>query len=225
MVSTDEVQAQFKKLGFKPSFWTRPELRELPKILVPGEQLTQIATGWYKGGFALLCCTDQRVLLIDKKMLFLTLEDFRYDMIAEVMYQYRLLDASVTMTYAATTLQFKSMNHGKLRQLATYVQQRIMEVRRFDQQQSAIHYYPQPAMSAVGIYGVLSDGEGNHQQRFASVSMPQFQPQPPVQVQAQVEQKEPMAANLALPKNPYQLRPYFHRRRVSRFVTSSQLAK
>lgn len=198
MITMKEVLAQLKHLNFRPSFWTKPEISELPKILIPGERLMQVAMGRYNGGFALLCCTDQRVLLIDKKIFFLTLEDCRYDMIAEVMYQYRLLDATVTLTYASKALEFKSWNQANLRRLTTYIQQRVMEVRQYDQQHSLAPYSAIPLPTGAGLYDLPAN------QNFAGY--------------------EQQALANPIPKNPYQSRPYF-RRRVSRFVTSSQLSR
>lgn len=203
MVTLKEVLRQLKQLGVRPGFWTKAEIHELPRILVPGEHLKQVSVGWYNGGFALLCCTDQRVLLIDKKIFFLTLEDFRYDMIAEVMYQYRLLDATVTLTYAAKTLQFKSWNQANLRRLTTYIQQRVMEVRQYDQQYSLAPYSTIP----------LRD---RNTPKPVTYELPQQQQNPVYDF--------PQTKLTTAPRNPYQTRPYF-RRRVSRFVTSSQLAR
>lgn len=202
MVTMKEVLSQLKQLGMRPNFWTKAEIHELPRILMPGERLKQVSMGWYNGGFALLCCTDQRVLLVDKKIFFLTLEDCRYDMIAEVMYQYRLLDATLTLTFASKTLQFKSWNQANLRHLASYIQQRVMEVRRrYDEQQQAPYIFT-PINTEQAPQSQMPQPE----QKVSSYEIPQTNNTTPIN------------------RNPYQGRPYF-RRRVSRFVTTSQLSR
>ncbi len=203
MVTMHEVLSQLKQLGMRPSLWTKAEIHELPRILIPGERLQQVSMGWYNGGFALLCCTDQRVLLIDKKLFFLTLEDCRYDMIAEVMYQHRLLDATVTLTFVAKSLQFKSWNQANLRRLAAYIQQRVMEVRRrYDEQHQQSPYIFTPINSE-------------------QAPQPQFSLLEPKISSYEV----PQTNNSSLiNKTSYQGRPYF-RRRISRFVTTSQLSR
>ncbi len=203
MVSSEEVQAQFRRLNVRPSFWTRAEIRELPKILIPGEQMKQVVMGWYEGGFALLCCTDLRVLLIDKKVLFLTLEDLRYEMIAEVMYQYRLLDATMTLTCVAKTLNFKSWNQAKLRQMTSYIQQRVMEVRQYDS-------------SHAQIAKMLNDNPVS--QRFGMPAMnPLGQQAAPADTSYIATPITPVSVN------PYKVKPQFRRRRISRFITSTQV--
>ncbi len=204
MVTMSEVLSQLKQLGIRPGFWAKAEVHELPRILMPEERLNQVSMGWYNGGFALLCCTDKRVLLIDKKIFFLTLEDCRYDMIAEVMYQHRLLDATLTLTFASKTLQFKSWNQATLRRLASYIQQRVMEVRRrYDEQQQVTTPY---ILTAINSGQVNQPHFAKPEQKISNYVMPQIQGDPTPSI------------------NPYQGRPYF-RRRISRFVTTSQLSR
>lgn len=130
MVTKKEVLRQFRQLRVKPSRWAKGEIDELANILAPGECLTHVVFGWYNNGFALLCCTEHRVLLIDKKPFFLKLEDLRYDKISEVKFLNRLLDSSVILSYAGMTLEFKSWNQSALRKLTDFVQQAITMINR-----------------------------------------------------------------------------------------------
>ena len=72
MVSATYVDEQLKRLGVRPTFFTRPEIRELKHILLPDEQIQHFVSGRYDGGYAILCATDMRILLIDKKPFYLT---------------------------------------------------------------------------------------------------------------------------------------------------------
>ncbi|MBA3758181.1 PH domain-containing protein [Candidatus Saccharibacteria bacterium] len=135
MVGLENILRQFRRLGVKPSFWAKAEIKELGSLLVPGEQLTNVVFGWYENGFALLCCTDQRVLLIDKKPFFLKLEDLRYDKISEVRFLNRLLDSTLVLSYAGMKLDFKSWDQKGLRKLMINVQETIM---RHNQQERQI---------------------------------------------------------------------------------------
>jgi hypothetical protein len=86
--------------------------------------------GRYEGGFALLCLTDHRLLLIDRKPMFLTLEDIRFDMIAEIDYHARLLDNTVHIITPNRKLVFRSWNQKRLRELLNHTQQHVMEIRQ-----------------------------------------------------------------------------------------------
>lgn len=136
MVSLSHIEEQLKKVGCNFRFWGRPEIRELCKILMPNEVIAQAVNGRYKNGFAMLCVTDHRLLLIDKKPMFLTLEDIRFDMIAEIDYSSQLLDGTVRIITPNRELVFISWNQGRLRNILNYTQQRVSEIRHhFIQQQ------------------------------------------------------------------------------------------
>lgn len=149
MVHADTVKQQLKRMGVTTMFWCRAEIRELPKILVPGEQLRHMIVGRYEGGFALFCATDHRVLLIDKKPFYLTLEDVRYDMISDVQFNYRLLDATVMLGTVHKTITFTGFNQGKVRELTSYIQEQVMMYRQQQQNPSQQQVIEQPATIAV----------------------------------------------------------------------------
>ena len=88
--------------------------------------------GYYDGGFALLCVTNYRVLIVDKKPLALTVEDLRYDMIAEVDYSSRVFTSVFHVYTPMRTLIFTSWSISKLRTSMNYIQQRVMELRNND---------------------------------------------------------------------------------------------
>lgn len=133
MVTLREVENQLKRIGASFRFWGRSEMLELRNILIPGEQIQACLNGRWEGGFAMLCATDQRILLIDKKPMYLALEDIRYDMVSEVDYNRRLLNSTVqicTLNKTLTFMTFLGLNHAGLRELTNYVQQRVMEMRQ-----------------------------------------------------------------------------------------------
>ncbi len=154
MVTALEVQQQLKTLGVEISFWGRAEMRELQHILVPEEQITHCVMGRYEGGFALLTATDRRLLLIDKKPLYLTLEDVRYDMISEVDFSHRLMNATVNIHTVNKVLNFTSMRNNHLRKLTAYLQDRVMTVRQQQLSpapQTAVQFLQQPTADISGV--------------------------------------------------------------------------
>jgi len=126
----NEVELELSRLGFHNRFWCKPEVRELQHILSDDEVMTNVVTGRYEGGYAMLLATDRRLLLIDKKVWFLSLEDVRYDMISEVDYHARLLDATVYIRTINKVLRFTSRRQKFLRDLVKLVQERVMELRQ-----------------------------------------------------------------------------------------------
>lgn len=136
MVSLKDVEEKLAAVGMHNKVWGLPEVRELRNILTPDEQIIGAVNGSYVHGFAMLVATDHRVLLIDKKPLFLSLEDLRYDMISEVTYSTGILTATLTILISTKKLQFKSIRLRKLRLLTAYIQQHIMEIRQKGQNES-----------------------------------------------------------------------------------------
>lgn len=153
MINLSHVEEQLTRAGCNFRFWGRAEIRELPNILISGETIIQCVNGRYEGGFALLCLTDHRLLLIDKKPMFLTLEDIRFDMISEIDYHARLLDSTVQIITPNRKLIFCSWNQKRLRLLLSHTQARVMEIRQhfmLQQLQAARQQNQQKTASQVG---------------------------------------------------------------------------
>lgn len=131
MVSAESVAAQLKRIGFNQKAWGRAEVRELPNIILPDEEIFECVNGIYEGGFALLVSTDVRVLLIDKKPFnFLTVEDLRFDMINEIDYNHRAFGAYVDITTGNRELKFRSYNQPRLRKLINHVQGCMADIKK-----------------------------------------------------------------------------------------------
>lgn len=196
MVSMQEVEKQLAAIGATKyfRFWGRSEIVELQHILIPGERIQVCMNGRYEGGFAVLCATDQRLLLIDKKLFHLSVEDIRYDMIAEVDYSSQMAAASARIVSPSKNLNFTAIRPQALRRMVNYVQQRVIEIRQ--------NY--------------------SQQQRPQQISQPirQLEPKPataaPVQAASNQEVEVPV---MPVPSftNPYVNGPFLMRRRVGRF--------
>jgi Bacterial PH domain len=157
MVSLDQVEDQLKKVGCNFRFWNRPEIRELCNILVPGEVIAQTTNGRYENGFALLVATNLRLLLIDKKPMFLTLEDIRFDMISEMDYSGQVFEGTVRIMTPNRKLVFTSWNQGRLRTILNYAQQRVTEIRQhyierqFFQSPNRDNQYTAPVVGSLAL--------------------------------------------------------------------------
>ena len=131
MVSISTVEDQLRRTGHHIGLWGRSEVKELCNILLPGEVITDCVNGHYLNGFAMICATNQRIILVDSKPMFLTVEDIRYDMIAEIDYSHSLLNATVRIFTPTKSLQFTSWNITRMRRLATNAQQHVLAIRQF----------------------------------------------------------------------------------------------
>lgn len=132
MVNKKSVTKQLRQIGCDYAVWGRTEIHELSYILMDNERITQAVNGYYDGGFALLCITNYRVLVVDKKPFLLTVEDLRYDMIVEVDYSSRIFTSVLHIYTPMRTLMFTSWSITRLRKSMSYIQQRVMELRNND---------------------------------------------------------------------------------------------
>lgn len=139
MVSLQTIDSQLKQAGCSIRLWGRTEVHELTNILMPQEVIAQCVNGYYEGGFGMLCVTNHRLILIDRKPLFLTLEDIRFDMISEVDYYFGLMSATVRVMTPNQTLRFSSLNQIRLRKLATMTQEHVLKQRNQQYLQYQFH--------------------------------------------------------------------------------------
>lgn len=168
MVSLDQVERQLKQVGCNFQFWGRSEVKELRNILAAEETIAHCVNGWYANGFAMLCATDHRLLLIDHKPMFLSVEDIRYDMIAEIDYNRNLLDATINIITPSRKLVFTSWSMYHLREVLNYTQSQIMEIRR---QYMARQFQQTLNVPTTTIGGLATQPAGGMQQP-ALTSMP-----------------------------------------------------
>lgn len=200
MISAKAVSQQLRRVGCNYTLWGRTEVGELASILMDDEQILQAVNGYYDGGFALLCTTNYRVLLVDKKPLALTVEDLRYDMIAEVDYGSRIITSVLHIYTPLRTLDFTSWSMDRLRNSMNYIQQRVMELRNNDF--LSTQFANKPTTSPIQTWASRTP---------VAQRIPQMLPRykntdyPPAEFEARVLSKTPV--------NPYTKVPLLSRRR------------
>jgi hypothetical protein len=203
MIKLHEIERQLRHIGATFSIWTYPEVRELQHILMPGEEIKAFVSGRYSGGFAVICATDLRILLVDKKIMYLTVEDIRYDMIVEVDYSYRLLEATTSIITPTNTLVFMSYKKYPLRQATNFIQQRVMELRHVANGQA--YTAATPAVTHM---------ESGYSPLPVAKNIPL--------VATHAEPNKPFIPRLPFKRmmNPYTQTPLVNRRRISRYYPS-----
>ncbi len=215
MVTLKEVEKQLTAIGANHRYWGRAEVIELQHILVPGEQIQACLNGRYEGGIATFVATDQRLLLVDKKLFYLTVEDMRYDMIAEVDFGAQLLSGTLRVCTPTKTLTFTTFKPKVLRQVASYIQQRVMQVHhQYEPQQVAqpvqmqqmLHPSPMPQPPVVAAPTPTEALNGMYAAMLGSQAV-------------NSAETAPEQALLPTPqrRNPYMNPPLMMRRRIGRF--------
>ena len=127
MVELSKVLKQLADVGYKTTMFQRSEVKELCNVLHEDEEILQATNGYYEGGFSLLVATDHRLLLVDRKPMFLTLDSIAYSMIQEVTFNYRLLNSTIHIYTSNKVLDYNSWNHSQLRSILSFTQRAMRE--------------------------------------------------------------------------------------------------
>ena len=97
--STDErltqIMNELRTCGFTTWGLIYAECRVLPSLLHEDEHIDAAMHGRGADGRALFVATDQRLLYIDKKLLFLNIEEISYDMVIGESYHQGALSATL----------------------------------------------------------------------------------------------------------------------------------
>lgn len=212
MVSKQAVEEQLKRIGCNFRFWGRSEVNELGRILMEDEIIGECVNGEYGNGFAMLVTTNHRLLLVDKKpFLYLTVEDYRYEMITEFNYNHRLMNATINIHTTSKVLTFTSWNQHRLRKLLEFVQARVLEMRQ--QQHMAQQFQAAAAAQYAQLYAART------MQPFMPAADQPAQGIAPVETQQLPAQAETQPAGTL---SPQQLVQSLTTRRKARGITSGR---
>jgi hypothetical protein len=70
MPSYEEIIQQIKSLPHRYIFYTGREIKHLPKIMIEGEQVRALTSGYHGKRTVLAVCTNRRIIFLDKGMFF-----------------------------------------------------------------------------------------------------------------------------------------------------------
>lgn len=155
------------------SFFSRREVAELPHLLMPGESVIAILSGFYTAGTAILCVTNRRLLLVDKKFVRLSYEDVRFEAISDISYSQQAMLASARFYIAGRNIQFRSWYKKELRTLVQFVQDRMFEAHQqvvTSSEQSYNHHFmnrKKATASPAQFSGVLSSERNQEEAQLA----------------------------------------------------------
>jgi len=130
MLEKKTLTNQLRQIGYKFRAFGRTEIKELRRILEPGELIIQCVYGYYQGGSGLLVATDRRVLLIDKRPFYLYVENHTYETVTQIDFASRMMQGVLYFQAGFKRLIFKSISDARLAKLCSYVQEKIETVEK-----------------------------------------------------------------------------------------------
>ncbi len=116
------IRNELKTVGAGVIGRRTPESRELVKIINPNEHIGGVVYGSYPGGLAWLVATDERVIFLDRKPLFLTFDELTYDIVSGVTTTRAGLFVSVTLHTRIHDYVINFVNSASARIFMRYVE-------------------------------------------------------------------------------------------------------
>lgn len=82
--SSFRVKQELREAGVTGYGLMKAESRYLPQIIHDDEHIMGVVYGQYSGGSAMLIATDHRVIFLDRKPLFTTMDELTYDVVSGI---------------------------------------------------------------------------------------------------------------------------------------------
>ena len=126
----EEILSQIKLLQIDniSSFFGRKEIKELPNILSPSENIDNLIQGVYNKGMGILVSTNRRLIFIDKGLLYgLKVEDFPLDKITSIQYETGLIFGEVKIHTSANIAKIEQVDKKAARNFAEFVREKLSQ--------------------------------------------------------------------------------------------------
>ncbi|MFD1430583.1 PH domain-containing protein [Lacticaseibacillus mingshuiensis] len=105
------IQKQFADAGVSDIWGTKKEVQALPDIIRDNETIKYATSGVADGNTVLMVSTDQRVLFIDKGLLYgIKSTEIPLNMVNAISYSKGLMLGSITITNGATVTRIENVN-------------------------------------------------------------------------------------------------------------------
>lgn len=129
MVTMKKVVEQLNDVGFRNNFWGWSAIRQLPNILNSNEEIERVVTGFYEGGHAVLIATNQRIILLDKKIMSFRVEEVHYEMVSEVEHFVSVFFSKLKIRCLSNVIELSSVSSRQVSDFALYVDGKVNKVR------------------------------------------------------------------------------------------------
>lgn len=107
----ETIQQQFKDANVSDTFGTRKEAKYLPEVMNDDEVVQYATSGLVDGNTVLAVCTNERVLFVDKGMLYgVKSNEIPLDMVNSVSYSKGMMFGKISVVNGAVTTQIDQVD-------------------------------------------------------------------------------------------------------------------
>jgi hypothetical protein len=127
MATIEQVKQQLAALPHHKQIDAKKEINELPNILQQDEVIENAVRCFYNSGKALAVATNKRLVLVDKGLFSLKIEDFSYDKISSVEYEGGLINRKVKIAASGKKVEFDFVEKAMATMFSDFVRRKINE--------------------------------------------------------------------------------------------------
>ena len=121
---SERVKYELRALGMSRYGLRKMESRYLPHIIRADEHIQGVVYGLCEGNSVLIVATDNRVVFLDRKPLFVNEDEITYDIIGGIKYSQAGLGVTVTLHTRVKDFVIKTMNERSAQRFVSYIESR-----------------------------------------------------------------------------------------------------
>lgn len=126
------IKQELKQAGVSRIGLHLMESRFLPHIIHGNEHIGGAVYGHHDQGTVMVVATDQRLIFLDKKPLFIDEDQISYDVVAGVDYSEAGFGATVTVHTRVKDFKIKALNQRAAHRFVRYLEQKCHHLQRED---------------------------------------------------------------------------------------------
>lgn len=128
---TERIMKELEELPNKDMFGTKKEIKSLPELIGDDEHLKAITSGFVDGNTWLMVCTNKRVLLIDKGMIYgVKTIDIPLDMINSISHSKGLMMGKICITDGAKSRTIENISNLTITFFTETVKEQMAEYKK-----------------------------------------------------------------------------------------------
>lgn len=132
---TKRIHDELKAAGITGYGLTKMAIRELPHILHDDEHIKGILYGQIGGGnSATLVATDKRIVFVDKRMMFMTVDEVAYDVVSGIKVSSSGLFTTVQLHTKVNDYLLRRVNAQCARIFTSFIEKKRLEIAGYEQQ-------------------------------------------------------------------------------------------
>ncbi len=129
----DRIKNELKKVGITQYGLSKMESQSLPTIIHEDEHIGGVVYGKSKVGSVMLVATDRRLIYLDRKPFFNTMDELTYDVVSGVKVNHVGVFSSVVLHTKVADFSLRFVNKKCVNIFAKYIESRRLEAGKYNQ--------------------------------------------------------------------------------------------